>query len=209
MPIRKTIRSMLTAGGHRLSSGRTAEVIELVRADPKKAGQLLECLWDEEPAVAMRAADALEKLTRPNPKVPDPVRKSLLVLLQRSWKAPLIGLLAEAKENKLRWCLAAMVPRIKLTVSECQRVAEILQSFLEDRSSIVKTCALQGLADLARQDGSLLPEVIDLLQIHSRSGTPAMRARGRMLLKQLESARAKRFSEFVLNSDPIGGSMRH
>jgi hypothetical protein len=204
MPIRKTIRSMLIAGRHRLSSGRTVEVVELIRADPKKAGQLLECLWDEEPAVAMRAADALEKLTRLNPKAPDPVRKSLLVLLQRSWKAPLMGLLAEATENKLRWCLAAMVPRIKLTVSECQRVAEILQSYLEDRSSIVKTCALQGLADLTRQDGSLLPEVIDLLQIHSRSGTPAMRARGRMLLRQLEPARAKRFAEFILGDFHAG-----
>ena len=208
MPIRKTIRSMLTVGRHCLSSGRTAEVIELVRADPKKVGQLLECLWDEEPAVAMRAADALEKLTRCGPNAPDPARKSLLVQLQRSWKAPLIGLLAEATENKLRWCLAAMVPRLKLTVSECQRVAEILQSYLEDRSSIVKTYALQGLADLARQDGSLLPEVIDLLQIHSRSGTPAMRARGRMLLKQLESARAKRISEFVMDGDLIGRSLR-
>jgi len=197
MPARTTIRSMLTQGRHRISSGRTAEVIELVRANPKKANQLLECLWDEEPAVAMRAADALEKLTRRRPSTPDATRKPLLAVLQRSWKAPLIGLLAEATENKLRWCLAAMVPRLALTVSERERVAEILESYLEDRSSIVKTCALQGLADLARQDGSMLPEVIDLLRIHSRSGTPAMRARGRMLLKQLESARAKRFAEFL------------
>jgi hypothetical protein len=90
-----------------------------------------------------------------------------------------------------------MVPRIPLTVAECRRVAGILESCLEDRSSIVKTCALQGLADLARQDASLLPEVIDLLRVHSRSGTPAMRARGRMLLKQLESTRVKEFAEFI------------
>lgn len=208
MPIRKTIRSMLTVGRYCLSSGRTAEVVELVRANPRKIGQLLECLWDKELSVAMRAATALERLTRFSRLSPDPVRLSILKTLERSWKAPLIGLLIEATENKQRWCLAAMVPRIKLTVSECQRVAEILQSFLEDRSSVVKTCALQGLADLARQDGSLLPEVIDLLRIHSRSGTPAMRARGRMLLKQLESARAKRFSEFVMDGDPIGRSLR-
>jgi len=197
MPVRTTIRSMLTEGRQCISSGRTAEVVDLVRANLKRAPQLIECLWDEEPAVAMRAADALEKLTRPRPSDPDPARKPLLAVLQRSWKAPLIGLLAEATENKLRWCLAATVPRLALTASECERVAGILESYLEDRSSIVKTCALQGLADLARQDGSLLPEVIDLLRIHSRSGTPAMRARGRMLLKQLESAQVKRFSEFI------------
>jgi hypothetical protein len=79
-------------------------------------------------------------------------------------------------------------------------VADILLSYLEDRSSIVKTCALQGLADLTRQDASLLPEVVDLLNIHSRSGTSAMRARGRMLLKQLEPVRAKRFAEFISRS---------
>jgi len=207
MPSRETIRSVLTTGRHRISSGRTAEVVELVRANPRKVGQLLECLWDDEPCVAMRAADALEKLTRLRPLIPDPVRLSILKSVQDSWKAPLIGLLAEATENKLRWCLAPVVPRLALTVSESRRVAEILESYLEDRSSIVKTCALQGLADLTRQDGSMLTEVIDLLNIHSRSGTPAMRARGRMLLKQLESARAKRFSEFI-SGDSLSGRFR-
>lgn len=150
--------------------------------------------------MAMRAADALEKLTRCSPNAPNPVRESLLVLIPSSWKAPLIGLLAETTENKLRWCLASVVPRLALTIPECRRVAETLQSYLEDRSSIVKTCALQGLADLTRQDASLLPEVIDLLRIHSRSGTPAMRARGRTLLKRLESVRTKGFIEFLSGS---------
>lgn len=145
----------------------------------------------------MRAADALEKLTRRRSPVPDEIQKSLLKKLQGSWKAPLLGLLAEATENKLRWCLAQVVTRLPLTVPECRRVAATLRSYLEDRSSIVKTCALQGLADLTRQDASLQPEVVDLLRIHSRLGTAAMRARGRMLLKQLESVRANRFAEFI------------
>lgn len=193
----ENIRSLLAVGRCRISSGRTAEVVNLVRANPKNVAQLIKCLWDEDPSVAMRAADALEKLTRSRSPIQDEIHKSLLKTLQGAWKAPLIGLLAEATENKLRWCLAPVVPRLALTVPECKRVAETLLSYLEDRSSIVKTCALQGLADLTRQNASLLPEVVDLLNIHSRSGTPAMRARGRMLLKQLESARAKRFAEFI------------
>jgi hypothetical protein len=176
MPTSESIRSMLTAGRHRLSSGRTAEVIDLVRAHPRKAAQLLECLWDEDPGVAMRAADALEKLSRNHPS------------LLSSWKAPLLGLLAQATQNKLRWSLAATIPRLELTIPECRRVARTLQSWLEDTNSIVKTCALQGLADLTSQDPSLQPVVLDLLRIHSRSGTPAMRARGRMLLRQLEDS---------------------
>jgi hypothetical protein len=196
----ETIRSMLAVGRNRISSGRICEVVDIVRANPKKVSQLLECLWDEDPCLAMRAADALEKLTRRREPVADEIQKSILKTLQGSWKAPLIGLLAEATENKLRWCLAQVVARLTLTVPECRRVAETLQSYLEDRSSIVKTCALQGLADLTRQDKSLLPEVIDLLNIHSRSGTAAMRARGRMLLKQLEPVRTKMLAEFVSGS---------
>ena len=200
MPANESIRSMLAVGRHRISSGRTADVVSLVRAYPKKAAQLLECLWDEDPNVAMRAADALEKLTRRRSPDPDAIQKAILKTLQGSWKALLIGILAEASENKLRWCLAQVVTRLTLTVSECRRVAETLLTYLDNQSSIVKTMALQGLADLTRQDASLLPEVIDLLNIHSRSGTPAMRARGRMLLKRLESVQAKSFIEFISGS---------
>ena len=179
MATSESIRSMLAAGRQRLSSGRVCEVVKLVQAHPKKASQLIECLWDEDPGVAMRAADALEKLTHSDP--------SLLC----AWKAPLLGLLTEATGKKLRWNLSLMISRLELTGPECRRAAEILQSWLEDSSSIVKTCALQGLADLTRQDPSLRSAVVDLLRIHSRSGTPAMRARGRILLKRLELAGAK------------------
>jgi hypothetical protein len=200
----ETIRSMLLQGRHRFSSGRVAEVVSLIVANPKKANRLLECLWDEDSAVAMRAAGALEKLTRPHPSVPDTVSQAVMQMLQRSWKDPLLGLLAEAKENKLRWCLASILPRFTLSLSECRCVAEILISYLDDKSSIVKTCALQGLADLTRQDASMLPEVIDLLSILSRSGTPAMCARGRMLLKRLEALRARKFIEFISGSSRTG-----
>lgn len=171
----ETIRSMLAAGRNRLNIGRADEVAALVRAQPKKASRLLECLWDEDPGVVNRAADAIEKLSRNRPAV------------LKSWKAPLLGLLAEATENKLRWSLAVIVPRLRLTIPECRRVAETLQAYLEDRSSIVKTCAMQGIAELTRQDPALLEEALDLLRILSRSGTPAMRARGRILLRKLEA----------------------
>jgi hypothetical protein len=61
-----------------------------------------------------------------------------------------------------------------------------MQSYLEDRSSIVKTSALEGLADLAQHDSSLLPKAIELLRESMRDGTPAMRARSRKLVLRLE-----------------------
>ena len=94
---------------------------------------------------------------------------------------------AEAAQNKLRWNLALMVPRLKLTKAEIARAVAVLKTYLDDRSSIVKTAAMHGLAGLVLQDPALLPETLDLLRILSRSGTPAMRARGRILLLRLES----------------------
>ena len=166
---------MLLAGRHRLHAGRAREVAALILAQPKKLPQLIECLWDENEGVANRAADALERATFHQPTLAHP------------WKDALLGLLAEARENKLRWNLALSVPRLDLNVAEAQRAAAALRTYLEDKSSIVKTAAMHGLADLTRHDPSLLPEVLDTLRILSRSGTPAMRARGRILLKKLEA----------------------
>jgi hypothetical protein len=185
----ETIRSMLAAGRHPLSVGRAQEVAAIILAHPKKMSKLAECLWDEDPGVANRAADALERASFRQPPLAAP------------WKESLLGLLAEAAQNKLRWNLALIVPRLTLTAPECRRVAAILRIYLEDKSSIVKTCAMQGLAELTRQDSSLLPEVLDLLRILARSGTPAMRARGRILLRKLEAPNPSlaRFRKSVLN----------
>ena len=175
MEKQETIRAMLARGRHKLDVGRTKEVVALILAKPRRVDQLIECLWDEDPGVANRAADALERVSYDRP------------LLAAAWTESLIGLMAEAEQNKLRWNLALLVPRLELSVDEAQRVGASLRTYLDDRSSIVKTAAMHGLAALTRHDPKLLPEVLDMLRILSRSGTPAMRARGRILLRQLET----------------------
>lgn len=173
MPTRENIRQMLTLGA-RLDVGRVWEVVELIEGRPERLRQLVECLWDDDPGVASRAADVLERVTRDRPHQ------------AQQWKEALLGLMAETGEKKVRWNLALVVPRLKLTVAECRRAAEILQTYLDDPSSIVKTAALHGMADLTRQDPKSLPGVVERLQVAGRSGTPAMRARSRILLKALE-----------------------
>jgi hypothetical protein len=174
MPTKETIRKMLEPGG-RLDPGRVCEVVELLNRRPSKLEPLVECLWHEDLAIVNRAADALERVTRDRPEQ------------AQQWKGPLLGLLAEVSEKKVRWNLALVIPRLKLTVPECRRAAGLLRSYLDDTSSIVKTSALHGLADLTRQDRELLPQVVDLLRVAERSGTPAMRARSRILLKKIEN----------------------
>lgn len=161
--------------GNRLAVGRAKEVAAILLDHPKKAAQVVECLWDEDAGVANRAADALERASYSNSNLLAP------------WKEALLGRMVDATENKLRWNLALMAPRMALTVAETERTAVVLQSWLDDRSSIVKTCAMHGLTGLTRSNSAMLPEVMDMLRLLSRSGTPAMRARGRILLKRMES----------------------
>ena len=160
---------------NRLAVGRAKEVAAILLDHPKKVAQVVECLWDEDAGVANRAADALERASYSNSNLLAP------------WKEMLLGRMVDATENKLRWNLALIVSRMALTVAETERTAVVLQSWLDDRSSIVKTCAMHGLAGLTRWNPAMLPEVMDMLRLLSRSGTPAMRARGRILLKRMES----------------------
>jgi hypothetical protein len=94
--------------------------------------------------------------------------------------------MAETTEQELRWHLAAMVPRLKLSARERGLSVSVMHSYLQDRSSIVKTSALQALAELAQDHARLRSLVIDLLREASRTGTPAMKARSRRLLPWLE-----------------------
>jgi hypothetical protein len=99
----------------------------------------------------MRAADAAEKVTRKNPELLAPYRKELL------------GLLGETMEQELRWDLAVMVPRLRLNANQRQSAMSLLNGYMQDRSSIVKTYALQGLADIAQDDADMCEAGIDHL----------------------------------------------
>jgi hypothetical protein len=169
---RKNILALLE-GGDRRSIGRSDEVASLVVKDARLFPELIAGLWSGDPLVRMRGADATEKVTRSNPEFLQPYKKELL------------GSMAETKQQELRWHLAAMIPRLPLNARERQLAVSLMNGYLDDRSSIVKTSALQGLADLAQDDTSLRLKVIELLRESSRTGTPAMKARSRKLLLRL------------------------
>jgi hypothetical protein len=189
MPGREKLRSdlrALIADGDRREIRGVRRAISLIERDWARLGELVELLWDDNAVVRMRAADALEKISRS--------RASLL----QPWKDGLVGLMAETQQQEVRWHLAAILPRLVLTGAETRRVAELLWIFLEDRSSIVRTCAIQGLWELADLEKSMRAEVMDLVFVitqaqpgakieHARGTctvTPAMQARGRKLLTE-------------------------
>lgn len=164
----------LLKGGDRRSIGPSDEAAEMVGNDPKLFPKLIAGLRSEDSLVRIRAADAAEKATREHPE------------LLRPYKKELLGLIAESNEQEIRWHLAVMVPRLALNGKERQVALSLLTSFLEDRSSIGKTFALQGLADLAKNDVRLRARVIEILCESARTGTAAMKARSRKLLSRME-----------------------
>jgi len=164
------------AGGDRRSIGQSNQITTLVLKRSALFGELIRGLRAPDPGVRMRAADAAEKVSLERPDLLVPFKTELLHLLET------------ATEQELRWHLAQMVPRLPLSRRDRLRALLAFQGYLQDRSSIVRTCAMQALADLASTDAGLLHQVLELLRKHTQNGTAAMKARGRKLLQQLQDS---------------------
>lgn len=160
----------LLTGGDRRSTGRSEEVVQIVLADPARFGEVFAGLEDPDPLLRMRAADALEKVTARRPE------------LLRPYKTDLLDLAARAGQQEVRWHLAQMLPRLDLDSTERQAAFESLVRYLDDRSRIVVTFAMQALADLAQADPALMLEVLPHIERLAQSESPAIRSRGKKLL---------------------------
>jgi hypothetical protein len=156
-------------GGDLRSIGASNAIVEEALADPGVAETLFGGLVDGKPVVRMRAADALEKIARRNPAV----------LAGRAQL--LLRLLAAPQPKEVRWHLLQLVPRITWPRrSQPALLAAVLACFA-DRSSIVRTSALQALFDLRPQGAAFVQHYSARRRQALASGTPAMRARARKL----------------------------
>jgi hypothetical protein len=167
------------SGGDRRSIGRSNEIVTEVLAHPGHFRHVFAGLSSDDPIVRMRAADVIEKVTTKRPELLQPFRKKLLEVA------------GSTDQQEVRWHAALMIPRLELTPKERAVGVDILFDYLRDRSSIVKTFAMQGLAELANKDSSLRAKILPLLEELTEIGTPAMRARGRKILQHLNPQRAK------------------
>jgi len=161
-------------GGDRRSIGRTPEVVDEVLSDPGLFKVVLDGISSEDPLVRMRCADAAEKITAMRPDLLQPYKRKLLREV------------ATIEQQEVRWHAAQMIPRLTLDRRERRAAAEILAGYLDDDSRIVKTFAMQALADLAQRDAELHPRIVRTITRLTRTGSPAMRSRGRKLLAKLK-----------------------
>jgi len=120
-------------------------------ADPSLFKVVFSGLLSGDPLVRMRSADAVEKITVRHPEYLAP------------YKTLLLGPVACQEQQEVRWHVAQMVSRVKWSAAERKKVLRILETYLNDKSSIVKTCGMQALADLARQAPAMRPAVLQRL----------------------------------------------
>lgn len=160
-------------GGDRRSIGRSDEVVAEVLAEPSLFGPLFEGFYHPDPLIRMRSADAIEKITRQQPAYLQP------------YKTQLIQQISKIEQQEVCWHVAQLFSRLELTPAERQAVWQILSTYLTHPSKIVKTFAMQTLANLAAQDASLYPAIVNQLEKLTLTGSPAMQSRGRKLLARL------------------------
>jgi hypothetical protein len=166
-------------GGDRRSIGKADEVARAVAKNPRRFPELIFCFLDSDPIVRMRAADAVEKVTRARPKLLQP------------WKRLVFESASTIQNKEFRWHAAQLLARLALAPAEQTEVLDILHNYLTDKSSIVKTFAMQALVDIASQspaNDELRAQIIPVIKRFTRTGTPAMKARGRKLLKLLRAS---------------------
>lgn len=161
------------AGGDRRSTGASDQVAEHALANPEIIENLLTGVVFPDAIVRSRSAHALMLICTEDPELLQPYKQRLLAEL------------APQKQWELREQFSKIFPSLALTREDVDAAIEVFKDYLEAKQSIVKTCALQGLFDLIRFDPSMKPQIKALIELYAIEGTPAMRARCRILLKKL------------------------
>jgi len=162
-------------GGDRRSIGRVGEVVAAVSNDPTLFEDLVQGLLADDPLIRMRAADAVEKISVQHPEYVQP------------YKEMLINHIAKSTQQEVRWHIAQLFPRLRATQAERSTMVAVLWDYLDDKSVIVQVCAMQALVDFAATDPRIRVAVRKAVEERTRTGSPALRSRGKRLLQKLDT----------------------
>ena len=90
-------------------------------------------------------------------------------------------------QQEFRWHVSLMLSYLKLTKNELPIVIDTIIKWLytEKKSQIIKVNCMQALANLAKKNFWFKSEVISIIEEQMLKGGAAVKARGRIFLKQL------------------------
>ncbi len=160
----------LLKGGDLRSIGKADEAARQVN-DQQAFDELFGELYNPDRKVAMRAADAVEKITVHKPGY-----------LQRN-KEAILALCKEAKDIEIKWHLALLASRLDLTKKEAENTWAALARWAADKkeSRIVRVNSLQGLYNILQKNRELLHDFNRILQEAEEENIPSLKARIRKL----------------------------
>ncbi|MBI2517937.1 MAG: hypothetical protein HYV95_13620 [Opitutae bacterium] len=165
------------AEGDLRTLGRSAEVAADVLARPELIDELFDGIAVDDAAVRARAIDALERVAARQPELLQPYKRELLtrVALIEHWT--------------VREHVCQLLPRLgKLTARERRAALRLVRGYLQDKSSIVKACALECLVRLSAAPGFAAQRAQAAILVDhcaARGNTAALRARARRMQRHL------------------------
>ena len=163
-------------GGDRRSIGRADEVVCDIQKDQSLFKEVFKGLYHDDPVVRMRSADVAEKVTKKNPE------------LLTGFEKAIIEELSQIEQQEVCWHIALILPRLSYSRSQEKEIFETLKRYLFHKSKIVNVNAMEALTMLALKNNSMKQGVKNIIKSKVASGSPALKARGRKLLKRLDTA---------------------
>jgi hypothetical protein len=139
-------------------------------------GELVGLLRDGDKAVVERAARTLKKIAEAD-------RGALY-----AWRKTLLQEAFRAVDVRVQWNLSIVLGRLPLKGADKALAVELMFERLRDGSGLNRTMAIQALMDLSEQDEKLRARVTPIVVEFVENGTPAMKARGRKLLKTVKQS---------------------
>jgi hypothetical protein len=157
---------------------RARSIAREIGGDKVGVRALVREMFGENVEVRKRAADVARRITETDGR-----------LLKR-YADELAGLLETlpAGENRTRWHLGLVVPRVARTRMQRLRAARTMSLLAEDESNVVRCSAVEGLGLLAIEETSLRDEAEEMIERFLRDGTKAMKSRARHWQRRLGKA---------------------
>ncbi len=162
-------------GGDLRSTGNADAVAEEIATNPELFTAVFNGLYDEDPIVRMRSADAVEKASKMRPEI------------LAGYSSKVLSILRSVEQQEVCWHMAQISPRLDLSKSEEHKIVELLKKLLSHKSKIVRVSAMDAMASFAERDETIVNEVKEILKLQMKSGVPSVISRGRKLLHRLES----------------------
>jgi len=152
------------------TTGSTNELVPTIINSPSLIRALIEYIDSKDGGLAMRSADTLQKVFAKRPDLLEP------------YKQQIFNTLLTSNQKEVKWHISQILPSFELNKDETEQAVQIWKNdFNNSKSSIVRVAALQAIFEISKKDNSYTKLYLKTLQSALEQGTPAMKARARIL----------------------------